>query len=221
MNSISNNLDFIIFDILNQDNFLRLWPITSYPKLGLAIINFKQKLKSSFPLISNHCSISIEKNQPIPHVIANNHKNARTEASMNPNCIVTRLNHWWPYWLESVYAKGPMQWKISLLWSGDDDTMKNPKIFQLEKQYSLLVIGSWNLWKIQKCARCCCIRRKIQLKKKIQDICFYTELIYFNFLLLVALLLVTSIVIVSLVPMWLNYILSSTYSRGNYPIWDF
>ena len=165
MNSISNNLDFIIFDILNQDNFLRLWPITSYPKLGLAIINFKQKLKSSFPLISNHCSISIEKNQPTPHVIANNHKNARTEASMNPNCIVTRLNQWWPYWLESVYAKGPMQWKISLLWSGDDDTMKNPKIFQLEKQYSLLVTGSSNLWKIQKCARCCCIRRKIQLKK--------------------------------------------------------
>ena len=120
---------------------------------------------------------------------------------MNPNCIVIRLNHWWPYWLESVYAKGPMQWKISLLWSGDDDTMKNPKIFQLEKQYSLLVIGSWNLWKIQKCARCCCIRRKIQLKKKIQDICFYTELIFFNFLLLV-----TSIVIVSLVPMWPNYI---------------
>ena len=37
---------------------------------------------SSFPLISNHCSISIGKNQLIPHVISNNHKNARTEASM-------------------------------------------------------------------------------------------------------------------------------------------
>ena len=145
MNSISNNLDYIIFDILNQFNFLCFWPITPYPKLGLAIINFKQKLKSSFPLISNHCSISIEKNQPIPHVIANNHKNARTEASKNPNCIVTRLNHWWPYWLESVYAKGPMQWKSSLLWLGDDDTMKNPKIFQRAYFFDSDRILTWSL----------------------------------------------------------------------------
>ena len=94
LNSISNNLDYIIFDILNQFNILCFWPIS--PKLGLAIINFKQKLTilSSFPLILNHCSISIGKNQLITHVIANNHKNVR--------------KNWWPYWLESIYAKGPM-----------------------------------------------------------------------------------------------------------------
>ena len=83
--SKKKSLDYIIFDILNQFNLLRFWPITPWPKLGLAIINFKQKLTilSSFPLILNHCSISIGKNQLIPHVIANNHKNARTDGRID------------------------------------------------------------------------------------------------------------------------------------------
>ena len=162
MNSISNNLNYIIFDILNQFNLLHFWPITPYPKLGLAIINFKQKLTilSSFPLISNHCSISKGKNQPIPHVIANNHKNARTEASTNPNCIV-RVD-WWPYWLESVYAKGPMEWKISLLWSWDDGRIDWSQSMQYFFDSNRILKF---IWKIEKCARCCCIRRKIELKK--------------------------------------------------------
>ena len=91
LNSISNNLDYIIFDILNQFNILCFWPIS--PKLGLAIINFKPKINkfnlSSFPLISNHFSISIgKKNQLIPHVISNNHKNAGTEASKHYWCCM-------------------------------------------------------------------------------------------------------------------------------------
>ena len=83
--NLKKKLDYIIFDILNQFNLVCFWPITPCPKLGLAIINFKQKLTilSSFPLILNHCSISIGKNQLIPHIIANNHKNARTNGRID------------------------------------------------------------------------------------------------------------------------------------------
>ena len=85
---------------------------------------------------------------------------ARTEASTNPNCIV-RVD-WWPYWLESVYAKGPMEWKISLLWSWDDGRIDWSQSMQYFFDNNRILKF---IWKIEKCARCCCNRRKIELKK--------------------------------------------------------